>query len=43
MPIAATLPLAAAATGAGTPNDPPDSLIEKARVVIDLTPTRSRE
>jgi hypothetical protein len=42
MPIAARLPLAAAAAGAGTPNDLPDSLIEKARVVIK-TPTRSRE
>jgi hypothetical protein len=43
MPIAARLPLAAAAAGAGTPNDLPDSLIEKTRVVIDLTPTRWRE
>jgi hypothetical protein len=29
MPIAARLPLAAAAAGAGTPNDLPDSLIER--------------
>jgi hypothetical protein len=35
--------LATAAAGAGTPDDLPDGLIEKARVVIDLTPTRLRE
>jgi hypothetical protein len=40
MPIAARLPLAAAAAGAGTPDDLPNGLT---RVVINLTPTRSGE